>query len=1591
MNRITQYLKGAGLACLSTLWCTSPVWADDTEIFFGDIDSSRARPNVLFIIDTSGSMGSGVQPPNGKDRLDNVKDAMYQLLDELNNVNVGLMRFTNPGGPVLYPVRFIDEDINAGSIVELDESISAGTDDAQEIVGSGEMVLDRERLELAALTSAGLIMAPSNQIDNNRNDSEELNGGNASHGGQQLDLQWNQRIGVRFTGSPVPAGATITNAFIRFTGRNDGNSLPLEYQIVGELRDSGEFQNSNGHLRDRAAAPNGTTASVDWNIVRTVAADETIDTPNIAPVIQEIVDQATWANTNDDMTFILEPRAGADTSAQRDFFSHNDTPTLAPELFIEYYVGAAPALGEARTGLRFAEVDIPRGVTITEAHIAFTAERDFTSTFDMSVGVQQSADAATFSATAGDIGARTFGATRVPWVDTEDVSAGDTIITPDLSSLIETVTDGTDWCGGDPLAFVVDGTLGQLPVWAFEGDGSLAPRLVVKYEYDSIPQGTSCMRRTINRSITASTDDVEERNNNVRTTDNELNFDRNHRIGLRFTDLTIPQGAPINSAFIEVLTRRTDNSNTSYEIEAEDADDAAPYTSSVGTVSGRDYTGDSVTWPANTQWNQGSFQRSPDISELVEDVVDRGGWEPGNAMSFSIDSNATNGNRRRIRSFNESPGQAPRLVVEFEDDGTGLTSRRVRSVIADLVRDLNHNGWTPVQDTLYEAARYYTGESVYWGATRGRQGDDGGPFSYARVSSEESMVPGTYSISRPAGCTDDNLDSNACRNERILGVGDGAMYQSPIDDFCQEQSHIILLTDGAANRPHSDDEIEDFIGESCANEPTVFENGNTQNLRSGETCVKSLVRHINENDMRPTLNGLQRITTHTIGFNFSSKWLEDVAAAGGGLTTTADNATELVDAIKDIVGEVLKTDSTFVAPVAAVNEFNQLSHLSQVYFAVFRPDEFPRWRGNLKRYTLADGTAEIIDADGDVAVDSDTGFFTDDARSFWSTDPDGAIVDEGGAAENTPNYVNRNVYTYYEGSTSTNLASGVNAVTKTNNNLTKDLFGVTTLSDEEFDKLIDWMRGEDVDDENENNVSAEDRYVYGDPLHSRPIAVTYGGTEENPDVEIFFGSNSGAIQSVDADTGEETFAFFPEALLGIQQDLRLNDPTTAHPYGIDGTFTPWTNDEDRDGIQASDPEDFVRLYTGMRRGGRNYYALDVTDRNNPEYMWDISGGTISANGDDFRELGQTWSRPIKTKILLSGDTEPRDVLMFTGGYDELQDEVEVRTTDGMGRGMYIVDAITGRLIWSGGKTGAQTWTESFSAMDYSFPSTMSVVDINQDGLADMWFTADTGGQLWRFDISNGESLANLVQGGVIGDLGVAGGANSIVENRRFFASPSVALVRGPDGPELAVAIGSGSRPSPLSTLATNRMYMVRQQAVFGAPSTYNAVTEADLYDATSNIISTGTEEEVAAERAILASRQGWYFDFSLPGEKALSSPLIANDRVVFTTYTPGDSGIWCRPAAGQSLAYSVRLEDAVRIEPRPLLTPSIVDQATIIVPPPLIPDPNAPADDEGDGDNGGGGGACPNGNSVVIKLNAEDGPIDDWCNDASKTYWVKER
>src|SRR5690606_29745150 len=103
-----------------------------------------------------------------------------------------------------------------------------------------------------------------------------------------------------------------------------------------------------------------------------------------------------------------------------------------------------------------------------------------------------------------------------------------------------------------------------------------------------------------------------------------------------------------------------------------------------------------------------------------------------------------------------------------------------------------------------------------------------------------------------------------------------------------------------------------------------------------------------------------------------------------------------------------------------------------------------------------------------------------------------------------------------------------------------------------------------------------------------------------------------------------------------------------------------------------------------------------------------------------------------------------------------------------------------------------------------------VVDFDGDGYADRLYAADTGGQIWRFDITNGAPARDLVAGGVIAHFGAApSAAPALADVRRFYSAPDVAIVRTREHAFVHVGIGSGHRAQRLGTAAHDRFYALR--------------------------------------------------------------------------------------------------------------------------------------------------------------------------------------
>ncbi len=395
---------------------------------------------------------------------------------------------------------------------------------------------------------------------------------------------------------------------------------------------------------------------------------------------------------------------------------------------------------------------------------------------------------------------------------------------------------------------------------------------------------------------------------------------------------------------------------------------------------------------------------------------------------------------------------------------------------------------------------------------------------------------------------------------------------------------------------------------------------------------------------------------------------------------------------------------------------------------------------------------------------------------------------------------------------------------------------------------------------------------------------------------IYTATNDGYLHAVDSTNGQELWSFVPKELLPRMARL-YDDPEMNYKlYGVDGDIVPVVRDVDNDGAIEPGDGDFAFILFGMRRGGMTYRMLNVTDKNNPVLVWERV----------LDEGGQSWSAPVVTRMDIagSGQNALKAVVVLGGGYDGVHDTPAFNPTpDGVGAGVHVLDLLSGDTLWRAGHTSTAADLR-LPGMTRSIPTRIKVIDINGDGFADRMYSSDLGGQLWRFDIQNGNGAASLVAGGVIAQLGAEGLATpGPGDTRRFYNSPDVAIFSDTRQNRrfISVSIGSGYRAHPLDLSATDRFFSLRDSNVFNSltQAEYNAfvpITQADLVDVTGQLDVTVT-----------ASDDGWML--TMPSNQmVLADSVTFNGEVFFVSFSPDSTGAAaCNVGQGSNFLWRVSI------------------------------------------------------------------------------------
>lgn len=184
---------------------------------------------------------------------------------------------------------------------------------------------------------------------------------------------------------------------------------------------------------------------------------------------------------------------------------------------------------------------------------------------------------------------------------------------------------------------------------------------------------------THNNQIAASTDDAFEGATgtmNLTAANVGAITTLNQWAGLRFTNVTVPQGTAIESATLDMNCSTAANDDPVFDMYGEKAANAGTFTTGSGNISGRTRT---TAKTAVSAIGVGTGFYSVDVKGVVQEIVNQGGWASGNAMVFILD--ALTGIAWQFTSYDGTPANAATLSITWSTgagskvDGVRLTTR----------------------------------------------------------------------------------------------------------------------------------------------------------------------------------------------------------------------------------------------------------------------------------------------------------------------------------------------------------------------------------------------------------------------------------------------------------------------------------------------------------------------------------------------------------------------------------------------------------------------------------------------------------------------------------------------------------------------------------------------------------------------------------------------------------------------------------------------------------------------------------------------------------------------------------------------------
>ncbi|MEQ1638826.1 MAG: PilC/PilY family type IV pilus protein [Methylococcales bacterium] len=428
-------------------------------------------------------------------------------------------------------------------------------------------------------------------------------------------------------------------------------------------------------------------------------------------------------------------------------------------------------------------------------------------------------------------------------------------------------------------------------------------------------------------------------------------------------------------------------------------------------------------------------------------------------------------------------------------------------------------------------------------------------------------------------------------------------------------------------------------------------------------------------------------------------------------------------------------------------------------------------------------------------------------------------------------------------------------------------------------------------------ISAQPQYV-GPPNKSYPDTgyANFVSNQASRTPIVYAAANDGMLHAFNAANGTESWAYIPSFVVPRLYTLADKHYSDKHQYFVEGT--PKSGDVYIGG------EWKTILVGGLNGGGTGYYALDITDPASPSLLWEFT----DAN------MGFTFGNPEITKL-----DDGTWVVLLTSGYNNCpyaataakQNCALNGTGDGQGH-LYVLNAATGALM----STASNIATGAGDATTPN-PSGLSkiVAYAPSNNVTSRVYAGDLLGNLWRFNIGTGTGGYSKQLLATFNDA--SGNAQPVMDR------PQVTTFNGK--PVIYVGTGRYLGTTDVGNTLQQSFYAVKD---IGASSSYGnprdntnfigktavdgicpSGVSADVCAANSKVRTVTQNNSVSSDS--IKNKSGWYLDFpASSGELAFTDPKLNNGTLNFSTSTPiaSSSEVCGSPTQPEPLAMAYMLD-----------------------------------------------------------------------------------